>query len=146
MPLPSWGPLSREGSPRVRFDSISCFFFNIFPGVLDAAGQGYWCMFPASCLYGKFICLHPSHGQGHEWTSRQIHVDIKVICILATISPTVDQFRYNFEAHHGEIKVAKEWRQRCSSNQERENHDWVFPLLEDGQVTRCYGYLDMGYR
>ena len=81
--LLSWDPLSREGSPRVRFDNISfCFFFNIFNVVLDGAGEGYWCMFPASCLYGKFICLHPSHGQGHEWTSRQIHVDIKVIFFL----------------------------------------------------------------
>ena len=84
--LPSWDPLSRqEGSPRVRFDNSIFASFSTFLIILDGAVQGYWCMFPASCLYGKFICLHPCHGQGHEWTSRQIHVDIKVICILATI-------------------------------------------------------------
>ena len=31
--------------------------------------------------------------------------------------------------------MAREWRQRCSSNQERENHAWVYPLLDDGQAA-----------
>ena len=31
--------------------------------------------------------------------------------------------------------MAKEWRQRCSSNQERENHAWFWPLLDDGQAA-----------
>ena len=108
---------------------------NVVLDISDGAVQGYWCMFPAACLFGKFVCLHPSHDQGHEWTSRQIHVDIKVKRFYYCNQPTVDQFRYNFEEQRGEVKVAKEWRQRCSSNQERENHGWVLPLLEDGQAV-----------
>ena len=60
--------------PKGEKSECSTSLFNS----LDPSGAGYWCLFPANEVYGKFTCDDPSHGQAYAWTSRQVNVDIKV--------------------------------------------------------------------
>ena len=45
------------------------------------------------------------------------------------------QFRYNFSSNRGEVKIDREFRQRCSQSLAAPVvHPWQFPLLEEGQA------------
>ena len=45
------------------------------------------------------------------------------------------KFRYNFSLKRGEVKVVREFRQRCSQLQSSPVvHPWQYPLLDEGQA------------
>merc|ERR1712154_541335 len=82
------------------------------------SGNGSWESYTVIMIDGKFQCCLGDCAR--VWTSKQIQVDLK--------------FRYNFAECRGEVKISREWRQRCSQADAHPPHFvplYVFPRLTD---------------
>lgn len=72
--------------------------------------NGFWVLFKVFKVYGYFQCSVDSRC---SWQSRDVQVDVLI--------------RYNFKQKRGEIKIDREFRQRCTIP----GGDFVYPQIGD---------------
>ena len=91
-------------------------------------GNGFWMPFKVYAVWGQFCCPEVS---SCCWESKEIQVDVLVrqfyFYIINMNTYFFLQYRYNFENNTGEVKIDREYRQRCPKHGGR----FVSPLVGD---------------
>ena len=124
------------GFPQVK--PIICFIEPMnYIDSIDA--NGFWEGYTVNSVHGRFYC--DIENCDNNWRSVQIQVDMKAFWkVLWFLFNETFKFRFNFHENRGEVKIEREWRQKCSLE---ENHsgdngasEYFYPDLVEEEGAR----------